>query len=72
MMPPECEICQANLRDDPELRFDTVAFADLVPLPDGMTGHPDGLLWFCAEHFKDAEPLAHLPWRRALRQLRGA
>ena len=43
-----------------------------VPLPDGMTGHPDGLLWFCEPHLAAAEALAHLPWRQALTQLRGS
>ncbi|MFM7067974.1 MAG: hypothetical protein ACKOYM_00800 [Actinomycetes bacterium] len=77
MRPPRCIVCGKTLSDiDPEERsgraeaFDTVTFADYVPLPIGMVGHPQGLEWLCAEHLDAGRARAHLPSRDAVREIR--
>ena len=49
-----------------------VQFKDYQPLPDGLTGHPQGLEWFCNEHLQGAEELSHLHSKEAIAQLRNA
>ena len=51
MRPPICEVCRGRATE-------TVRFADHEPLPDGMTGHPPGLGWFCRRHLEGARALA--------------
>lgn len=63
MMPPYCAICHRS--DDATL----VRFADYTPVPDGMTGHPHGLVWLCGEHRVGADALTHLPSGEALRRI---
>ena len=66
MQPPICALCG--------VRFDagaaTVRFSDYRPLPDGMVGHPHGLVWFCGAHLEAAGAVAHLPTEQALTTLR--
>jgi hypothetical protein len=69
MMPPECEIC--GLAFDPKKGGGTVGFADLEELPQGMSGHPAGLGWFCAGHLEAARALRQLDLAEACRRLRG-
>lgn len=52
MRPPICFIC--GTRFSPREGGGTVRFTDYEPLPEGMTGHPEGLEWFCEEHHKEA------------------
>ncbi len=68
MMPPRCEVC--DLAFDPGLGGDSVAFADLEDLPEGMTGQPEGLAWFCRRHLEAARSLRHLELADACRRLR--
>lgn len=68
MMPPRCPICGLSIRNLPaELEnkplsevFELVEFKDYAPLPNGMSGHPQGMEWFCVEHAKAARTLRHL------------
>ena len=57
MKPPVCIICDTPF--DPSTG-DTVRFADYTPLPENMTGHPEGTEWFCQAHLKDAEKMQSL------------
>jgi hypothetical protein len=66
MKPPICAACGA--RFDPDAA--TVRFADYRPLPDGMVGHPEGLLWFCGRHLESARALAHLTAASAVAEIR--
>ena len=50
--------------------FSLVQFTDYKPLPEGMTGHPDGYLWFCSDHIEQATGLSHCSSTEALRILR--
>ena len=77
MMPPMCQVCGFGLFDLPADKdisdaFSTVTFSDYVPLPDNdqITGHPEGVVWFCSRHLAAAQKLSHLTTREALRQLR--
>ena len=63
MRPPICEICGGEATA-------TIAFADYRPLPDGMTGHPRGVGWFCARHLAAAEALRTLPLGAAVLRVR--
>jgi hypothetical protein len=65
MKPPICELCGTEF--DPDAA--TVRFSDYRALPDGMVGHPDGLVWFCGTHIDAARSLAHLPEAEALARL---
>ena len=38
--------------------------------PDGMVGHPKGLVWFCGRHVGLARELSHLSSEQALSRLR--
>ena len=77
MRPPSCIVCGITLDDlDADDRrplqaaFDTVAFADYVPLPAGMVGHPQGLAWLCAEHLAAGQARVHLTSGDARREIR--
>ena len=63
MRPPVCEVCRRKAHA-------TVSFADYRPLPDGMTGHPRGLGWFCRLHLPGARALARSSMGPAVRRLR--
>lgn len=55
MKPPFCYVCGG-----PAYHVDggnLVRFADYMPLPDGMVGHPRGLEWFCKAHLGEAKKL---------------
>lgn len=54
MKPPICHLCGQPV----DGAGDLVRFADFVPLPDGMTGHPHGLEWFCVRHVDRARALS--------------
>ncbi|HEU0275117.1 MAG TPA: hypothetical protein VFQ83_11370 [Candidatus Udaeobacter sp.] len=47
-----------------------IGFADYRPLEKGVVGHPHGLEWFCSDHQKQAQALAHLPLEEAVRIIR--
>jgi hypothetical protein len=47
-----------------------VRFRDSAPLPEGMTGHPDGVEWYCERHFDAAEALSEASYADALHELR--
>ncbi|MEM9018072.1 MAG: hypothetical protein AAGC68_13740 [Verrucomicrobiota bacterium] len=70
MQPPICEVCFRDQRDSPGLEFDLVPFADYEPID--RSGHPDGLLWFCEEHFEATRKWSSLSSREALRKPRNA
>ncbi len=63
MRPPICFICRKefSLSDG----GGTVRFADYEPLPKGQVGHPDGLEWFCEEHYNRAVELKEHSSREA-------
>jgi len=68
MKPPQCDLCRR--------RFDTddggglVRFRDVKSLPDGMTGHPHGVEWFCKRHYEAAEGFRELTYAEAEVELR--
>ena len=64
MRPPICELCGGKARE-------TVTFADHEPLPEGMTGHPRGVGWFCHRHLAAARRLRRLSLEEARRSLGG-
>ena len=72
MRPPICDLCGLDARDTPGAAdgFGLVRFRDHTPLPAGMTGHPKGLLWFCAAHLPAARELRRRSSARALAALR--
>ena len=67
MKPPICELCGRAV----ELGEGggTVTFADYEPLPDGMTGHPEGCFWLCRRHLAAGRALSELPSGAALEAL---
>jgi len=72
MLPPICEVCDLDFRH--ELEGDKssgglVRFADFKEPSEQITGHPDGLAWFCAKHLKEAEFLSSLPQSAVISQL---
>jgi hypothetical protein len=69
MMPPQCQLCGSMPEGEDLGGFITVRFIDYVELPEGITGHPDGLLWFCALHGAAAGRLTHRTSRQALLDL---
>ncbi len=69
MMPPHCALCGKESELGDHRGFQLVTFADYRPLPEGITGHPDGLVWFCAVHVDEAKALSHLNSRDALGSL---
>ena len=64
MRPPICELCGGEAEE-------TVRFADYEPLPQGMTGHPRGLGWFCRRHLPAARELRGMVMGDALGALGG-
>ena len=70
MMPPRCRVCDAEPTQNSMTDFGTLAFADYQPLPEGMTGHPDGLLWLCSHHLSLAKKWVHLNSAEAIEHLR--
>lgn len=68
MKPPVCALCGS--RFDPPDGGGTVKFSDYEPLPDGMTGHPEGLEWFCERHRDSARSVQELGAAAAMEQLR--
>ena len=70
MEPPHCEVC-AGAPSERSRGFDTVAFADLTPLPRWQAGHPEGVVRFCPRHLAVARDLTHLGWRAALEKIPG-
>jgi hypothetical protein len=73
MKPPICEVCDNDFRKDLDNNKSAgglVSFADYTELPEGITGHPKGLAWFCAKHINDAKFLSNLSKSIALEQLR--
>ena len=67
MKPPICVLCRD--RFDPGKEGGTVRFANYKPLPDGMTGHPDGLVWFCHAHLEDAKSRSHMSSNEAIEEM---
>ena len=67
MKPPRCDLCNRSFehREGGGL----VYFSDHTPLPDGMTGHPDGVEWYCKRHYDAAKALSRLPYADARREL---
>ena len=45
-------------------------FADHESLHDGMTGHPDGVEWFCGLHYEVAERLSKGTYAEARKELK--
>ena len=77
MMPPICELCGRDFRDV-EGEGGLVSFTETSEQaernkryenPD-FVGHPEGLLWFCGEHYPQAKELAHMDSHTALETLR--
>jgi len=76
MEPPICKLCHEDF--DPSgpghvtgglLTFRPAP--DHEPLPEGMTGHPENMAWFCARHWPAAAALEQLTLGEALARLRG-
>lgn len=61
-----CDVCGAT---DADVACRLVTFADYVPLPEGMVGHPDGVHWLCEPHAAALEPLRDRTWARAVATL---
>jgi len=57
MKPPICGVCGTRF---PASEGGTVRFANFESLPEGMVGHPKGLVWFCAEHIDQARSLSSM------------
>ncbi|NRF65565.1 hypothetical protein HLB44_01075 [Aquincola sp. S2] len=73
MKPPVCHFCNRSLDSVKSRRAkagDLVQFADYVPLPPGMCGHPHGLEWFCAEHVDAARALSRMRIDEAMLELK--
>ena len=66
MRPPICDVCGEGFEPS---EGDLLRFADYEPLPEGMVGHPDGLLWICGEHLEEAKGLTHLSGSAAVEEL---
>jgi hypothetical protein len=72
MKPPICELCGRAFSAELAYRNtggDTIEFADYAPLPQGMVGHPQGLVWLCDRHLAAGRALAALPWPEAKARL---
>lgn len=68
MMPPLCGVCgREGMRNG--LSHELVRFADYEALPEGIVGHPKGLVWICEAHLAAAQALVHLPSDKALGEL---
>lgn len=60
MKRPVCAVCDRPLQGEVEGREGLIEFADYRPLPQDVTGHPEGLEWFCERHYAAARELRHL------------
>ena len=77
MEPPICHLCGEDFRAT-EFRDDAqtgglLHFARAPgqrELPEGWTGHPEHLGWFCRRHWAAASELVHLTRAEAVRRLR--
>ncbi len=67
MKPPRCELCNRSF--NPKEGGGLIQFSDYTPLPDGITGHPEGVEWFCSRHVDAANDLRHLSSADAMREL---
>lgn len=65
MRPPICDLCGRDAGGG-----ELVSFRDYEALPEGMTGHPRGLCWFCSRHAHAAKMLQNLDTAEAIGQLR--
>lgn len=74
MKPPICEICQKRLSINTAdgAAGGLVWFKDYQDLPQGMVGHPQGLAWFCGEHYKQAQVLDDLTITDAIRKIKSS
>ena len=71
--PPICELCGRDFRAvwmESGGGGELLDFAGLRRSPQGMTGNPKGLGWFCRRHVEAAAALRHLPMEDALAKLR--
>ncbi len=68
MRPPICAICNRDVRDCPDLKFDLVRFADFEAMEG--PGHPKGLEWFCSDHIKPAQERDHLFESDAIQEIK--
>ena len=68
MEPPVCALCDRDRRDHPGLLFDLVKFRDCEAID--LPGHPDGGMWFCQYHLRDASRYEYLTSEEAMRRLR--
>ena len=68
MKPPICELCGRAF--DPGQGGGMATFADYEPLPDGMTGHPEGCIWLCRRHLAAGRELGDRLSGAALKTLR--
>ncbi len=69
MRPPICALCHRDFRREASTGG-LVHFRDEKPLPDGMTGHPRGVEWFCSRHLAAAQKLSPLSFAEAMAKLR--
>ncbi len=68
MRPPICDVC--GHRFDPREGGGLVHFRDAQSLPDGMTGHPDGVEWYCKRHYDQAHALRESTYAEAMQQMK--
>ncbi len=78
MIPPICELCFKDFRDEEEggdlLYFKMTEkgreFEKRTEEEPGFTGHPPDAAWFCNEHLEEAKKLTHLTLDEAMVILR--
>ena len=68
MRPPICEVCHWDGRDQAG-DFGLVQFSDYRPLPDGITGHPEGMGWFCNRHLAAARARRNMTLAEAVDEI---
>jgi len=68
MEPPICAFCHRDQRDHEEIEFDLVRFRNFESIDH--PGHPDGLLWFCQDHLKEARRLEYLTSGQAMTRMK--
>ena len=72
MRPPICELCGKDFRSrwlNLKQGGDLIKFADYMPQSENSVGHPQGAIWFCGEHKKDAKKRKSLTSENALVEL---
>jgi len=69
MKPPICAFCKRDFRSSAE-EGGLVKFSNYESLPDGMTGHPKGMEWFCGKHLEAARSLSELSLKGAIGAMR--